>query len=194
MLLHGGIDYWRYFSTCDSIVEDYDEIYNTAVRETSGVVFGLSNKNDIDFHIRELPNLIPDEIMRGIFHQETGLAIAYQKYVEVLRTQHTPWDQVNSCIIGLEAIFLEQDYESGKGTRLAKRAAPVLFSEKISKTSIRNNITKGYSGIRNNIVHGTPLSKEDKQLSLKIVGPIVDYLRRSIILLIKDQIPDFHEP
>ena len=192
LLLNGGIDYWRYSATCGSVVENREESHNINVRAAGEVVLGTPNKDEVEFHMRALPEIIPDEIMRGIFNQETGLAIAYQKYEEVMRTQHTPWDRVNSCIIGLEAIFLEKGYERGKGRKLARRAAPVLASEKISKTSIRRNITNGYSIIRNNIVHGTPLTNEDRQLSIKILGPLVDYVRRSIILLIQEKKEDFH--
>lgn len=191
LLFRGSIDYWKYRAVPDSIECDYDLMINTLAKNTAGVKVTPDDLDEIAFHLNELPELIPKTILRGRYHQDTGLAIAYHKYEEAVKEKFTPQEIVNNCVIGLESIYLKLDYKKNKGSRLATAVSKILKNEGFNEPEVKKNVKNAYSKIRNKISHGTPLNKEARYLSQQLVGPLLEYLRKSIINLLKSGCYDF---
>lgn len=191
MLYRGSIDYWKYIAIPDSVDCNADVMGNLNAKHTSGVSVSSKNLDDLSFHLIELPAMIPDEMMKGRFRQETGLAVAYHMYEEAIRKKFTPQDYVNNSVIGLESMYLRLDYERDKGPRLSRLVASVLKDEGFSETEVKQNIRLAYKKIRNKMSHGAPLDDEERFLSVRLAEPLLQYLRMSIVILLKRNRQDF---
>jgi hypothetical protein len=190
-LFKGSINYWRYVATPDDVDYDQDIMGNLDVRNTSGVRIGLADKNELIFHLQELPKLMPEEMMRWRVRQNTGLVVAYNMYEKSVR-EFSPQNVANNAVIGLESMYLELDYKRDKGPRLAKLVSSILENEGFSGSDVRKIVGNAYKRIRNKMSHGSPLNGDDRLLAAELAGPLINYLRNSIIILLKDKRQDFY--
>ena len=191
MLYRGSIGYWKYIAIPDSVDCNADVMGTLNAKNTSGVSVSSKNLDDLSFHLIELPAMIPDEMMKGRFRQETGLAVAYHMYEKAVRKEFAPQDYVNNSVIGLESMYLKLDYKRDKGSRLSTLVASVLKDEGFSETEVEENIGLAYKRIRNKMSHGAPLDDKDRFLSARLAEPLLQYLRMSIVILLKKNRQDF---
>lgn len=190
-LFNGSINYWRYIAIPDGVDYDQDIMGNLDVKNTSGVRVSLDDKTELIFHLQELPKLIPEEMMRWRVRQDSGLVVAHNMYEKSVK-EYSPENVVNNAVIGLESMYLELDYKRDKGPRLAKLVSSILGNEKFQKEEVRENVRNAYRRIRNKMSHGSPLDNDDRLVAAEFAGPLINYLRKSIIILLKDGRQDFH--
>jgi hypothetical protein len=191
-LFHGSIDFIKHTETPEPFIQDEGLTLNSYVKNTGCVKVRSVNQESFSFHVTELPDMIPETIMRGVHHQDTGLSVGFQKYMSVVKEFQLPEDRVSNSIIGLESMYLKKNRERRRGSKLADAVSIALEQEGFDRDDVKTNVGTAYSKVRNRKLHGNPLNDEERGFANKLQGPILEYLRSSIILLIKKGKDNFY--
>ncbi len=164
---------------------------NIVAHERGGRLITNSDFDELKYHIIDLPQLIPKDLLMGPYHQNTRLAVAYQCYSNAIYKLDAPNEILSEVIRGIESLYLPMDRNPGKGSRLARRVAAVLSNEDLDAREIKTNIKESYFAIRNPTSHGTPLDKKKQFSANERIPVLIEYLRNSILILIKEENESF---
>lgn len=131
---------------------------------------------------------LPIPVERGVPKEPTALAISYERYSNALDDKIFE-NRIFSAIMGLEALYLMEKQEMSY--RLRMRAAKLLSLIGYDHNEIVERIKDAYE-VRSTYVHGEILKQQDRRKLERKHGnldefskTIVDYLRASIIALLK---------
>ena len=159
---------------------------NPAVRERLGAAVTEGDFDELKFHITTLPRLITKEMIKGPLYQSTRLAVGYQCYSKAIFKLVAPNEILTELVRGLESLYLELDENTGKATRLGGRVSKAVSCNGLKPNEIKKIVSKSYAIVRSPTSHGTPTTIEKQKSARKRIPTMVELLRKSLLLLIKD--------
>lgn len=148
---------------------------------TPRAIIDASESTDLAKFIQFFEPRIPAAIPYGRIVDP--LEIAMKRYLESVRESKVIEERLTTAVMGLEALFLEQENELR--FRLALRTAQILKHLGENAQEVYDTVSKAY-GYRSSHVHGSILSEEDAMGIQEVTNRIWRYLRKSLLFWVAE--------
>ena len=153
--------------------------------EISPIIYRYSlsseDSHKIQAFLNKIKPLLP--VSRGRIQIVDHVSIALQRYNDALFKSDFV-ERLTYAVMGLEALFLNQQEREELARRLAQRVAKCLSVFGYSPLEVYEIIKKSYD-IRSTFVHGA-LIKEEKQTPVsKLADKVMEYLRISLLMFLE---------
>lgn len=158
---------------------------NPNARERGGYKLKETDRDELKYHLLELPELLPKNMLRSPHHQSSRLVVAYQCYTNAIYKLEVRSEIYTELVRGIESLYLPLDEKRAKARRLAKRVSEILSAEGFDAGEVKKNVEKAYVVVRNPSSHGSPINIKEQNRISKYIPLMIEYLRKSMLLLLK---------
>lgn len=117
----------------------------------------------------------------GSGDEHHGLRTSISRYGLAILESFDTERRILNGVMGLESLFTTKKDVGENAFKLALRVARLLAVTGLDGTIVRADLEEGYK-LRNKVVHGQPMSAQEKGRMESLTEKILDYLRIAVVL------------
>ena len=140
---------------------------------------------DIDVFVK-FTNSIMEKIITTGKEKGYPLFLSLERYTSALLDAIDTDRRLMTAVMGLEALYTLRKERGENAYKLGIRVAKMLGKLNYDPLAVKSRVEKAYA-LRNDVVHGAPISIDDRKTMGEILPHILNYLRVSLVIFLLGQ-------